>query len=573
VCAIGTSEMEMLSACSKFRSVSEHAETLALTFPLAQDRQACLRMLDQLRPLGGMIALSELLGECRRRDPPLGGSNRIEWLAIPTHRKQTELSRAIRSYVTHMQKFGRQPRLIITSDAEDDSRSVVSRLSEELSFQAWYAGPCDKISFAKSLCRDGNVPANTVRFALFGEGYGITTGANRNAVLLHTVGSRVLSVDDDTLCRPGLVPQESAAPDLLRYACGHDPAEIWCFDEVNDAVQHVNCSQLDILTEHERFLSKWIGQVVMEGWAVGGASSLDGMCPHVIDRIIRGSGSIRTTYNGSVGDSGFHSDFGIVAHWSPSTRERLMSSKSYSRVLESRAVLRQSIATTITHDVCSGIGMFVGLDNVDLLPPFFPNYRGQDRLFALLLAKCDSDAFAAHLPFTLDHLPISTRVYADERDREIRVADAVNSIISAWQGSIGIKSTADKLISLGHHLNSIGKLPVGEFTELVQTLLAGRASSLALHCETLLSRYGHCYPEYWVQDLRRRVESIVDALPAGLRFADVGPSFSTPQDTVMRLQTLIAQFGDLLIWWPTILQRAAELRGEGVELARPVGER
>ena len=62
----------------------------------------------------------------------------------------------------------------------------------------------------------------------------MSTGANRNCLLLDTVGALVLSVDDDTGARLARCPERQ---DAVAFHTGYDPSEFWFFPDRASASQ------------------------------------------------------------------------------------------------------------------------------------------------------------------------------------------------------------------------------------------------------------------------------------------------------------------------------------------------
>ena len=101
-----------------------------------------------------------------------------------------------------------------------------------------YAGLEEKLAWADKLVARGDLPPDVVRFALFGvEPCRYTSGANRNALLLDTVGELTLSVDDDTVCRIAVRP--GGGRDGLAVTSDRDPAEYWFFPDRETALASV----------------------------------------------------------------------------------------------------------------------------------------------------------------------------------------------------------------------------------------------------------------------------------------------------------------------------------------------
>ncbi len=315
-------DLNLLTACLGFASVPEHARRLAAAFPFESGQAEMALVLKQLQAAGALISQDELLGACRSSKRDRSGPYQIDWLAIPTGSRPRELARALQSYIANQQQFGRQLRYCVMADEDDLSRPALEREARAHNVAIYYAGPKEKASYARILCSEGDLPLETVAFGLLGSSDSratVRTGANRNAILLQTLGDRILSVDDDTVCRTGRASTECKSPHPS-FVCGGDYYEYWCSRDIEASVSNVVPVLLDPFAEHEQFLSRTVGELAWTSWESGSGDllqMLDNICGHTTEAIFRRKGTVRVTYNGSVGDSGFRSDIGILTSSNP----------------------------------------------------------------------------------------------------------------------------------------------------------------------------------------------------------------------------------------------------------------
>lgn len=82
----------------------------------------------------------------------------------------------------------------------------------------------------------------------------------------------------------------------------------------------------------------------------------------------------------------------------------------------------------------------------------------------------------------------------------------------------------------------------------------------------------HALPLYWADDLLAYMRAAEDALldPGVIEPVDLN---CAKAEKVALFQKLIAQFGEVLIYWPEIVHTAKELRIEGIRPLSPVEER
>ena len=238
----------------------------------------------------------------------------------------------------------------------------------------WQGEPVTTTVGAPALTRDGSIPPEVVAFAVFGpKGHGPTMGANRNAILLRTAGTVLLTVDDDTICEPRTVPG-AAFSGRLRIGNETNPSAFWFFPTREAALRFTRTVDVDVAGAHEALLG-WPVSTLIDPATGGVAVDLDGACVHVLRGIWSGKARVAITLNGVVGDSGMYSSGNLRLIADPGSRARMLASAAtYNCALTSRELLRQAEAATVCHPGPL-MGGCVGLDNRLLLPPFFPAYR------------------------------------------------------------------------------------------------------------------------------------------------------------------------------------------------------
>ena len=514
--------------------------------------------------------LEELLGRSAlpRHGPALQTGRKfvpgISWLAIPTRGRPALLRRAVGSHLASLGKWGLGPSILVVDD-EDAEGSVPDRALQGLGKgrDLLYAGLRERRLFASALVGGGKLPKEVVAFGLLGSGCGNPTiGAVRNTVLLATTGARVLCVDDDTVCYPACVPEVAEDKKLVLAGRG-DATEFWFYPSRREAVRSVSALDLSPLVEHARLLGGSIADVIerAEGWSVeGGLASVN-----LLRSLLAGKGRIRITLNGVVGDSGMYSGAALPVHTAEGTRLRLLNSEqSFLLALSSREVVRQALATTVS-DCRQSMSTFIGLDNCDLLPPFSPAYRNEDGLFGLTLDACFDEVYSCHLPWALLHSPNGSRSYQPTGLFKVRISDIVAVCIGSWTGSLRSQPPDRRMLLLGGYLQELGSMSSKSFEGLLRELLRKRAFALVAQREATLVQYaGH--PAYWAAHLKAQVHSLLCAVN--------NPAFPFPEDmpgeSLKAAQAFLARFGELLYWWPALVERATEQKNAGLSLGRRV---
>lgn len=506
-----------------------------------------------------------------RMGPASDRRHRIEWVAFPTRDRPEQLLRAVRSYAKNVLQFGHQPVFLIADDSASSTGcqyyGLVGKGAEiRLRIPIFYIGRPERLDFCSALAENSSIPLDVARFALLGSGRSRETiGANRNAILIQTLGSLVLSVDDDTICRVANIPHSAAQQ--LRLGAEGEFGEFWFFCRRESARRFALRRDLDVLGEHARLLGQPLSIVVGDALARG-AADLDQMCTHLQESLSSGHGRICITLNGVLGDSGAHSSLWVHLYADPATNCRLSSQEIYRRALSSRDVIRQVSALTISHTVPL-ISTFMGLDNRRMLPPFLPDYRNDDGVFGQILTQM-GNRYAGHLPWTLEHAPALGRAYRAQSICSVRPSDIILMCLSRWESTPGRVPDEDALISMGRYLEDLASRPQTEFNAIIRSFLFTRARSLMIQLETRWQRVVSEGHEYWAEDLSTHIRSLESFLRSSNEYLpiDLSESGGLTGESPQALQELVRDFGRLLCWWPAILDRAMKLLAGGQRLAR-----
>jgi len=564
-------EASAVSQWTAFQTVHDAVRGAVSLIPSISE-ESLRALFFELRDCGALVSIGQLASPLPQ-DPP----GQVDWLVIPTSGRTECVSRAIASFVGNMNEFGRSCKIFLADDAncapsDSSCRKMLASMKPEQLHRISYAGAGEKRAYAELLSNDARVPKEAVEYLLHGSQFARRhAGANRNAILLQTLGTMVLSVDDDTVCTAGRVAD--ATTKLV--VAGHDSAEeSWCFAGTNDAHCFVKSARLDVLAEHEVFLGRSLPSITQAAALTGGNLDLDGMCGHLFESMLSGHGRIALTCNGAVGDSGFHSDLGLVSHRSRETRARIQQlNDSYQTITRSRKIVRQAPCATITHVDAFSVGMFLGMDNRGLdagtlLPPFMPDFDNEDGVFARTVAACCPGAYAGHLPFTLVHDPPVDRQYAADRDTTYRMCDVLGWCLSAWRPAGTGSSSYQPIAALGLWFQELASRQSAELAEFLTIMACSHRSSQIESLESLLAEDGYM-PEYWAADLSSRIEAM--RLASEYDFSRPGDLLVSDDEEVMpAIQSVLTSYGRLLEWWPAITQRAQALADDGIYLGRSV---
>jgi hypothetical protein len=413
-----------------------------------------------------------------------------------------------------------------------------------------YAGAIEKTRFADALAGESSISREIIDFALFGDRRcTLFTGANRNGLLLDTIGNLVFGADDDTLAHAAAAPQ-STVP--ISYSSEYEPREFWFFPDRRAALETVAPTDSDFLASHEQLL----GRVPAE---VGGPAAADG--------------SVTITLPGLVGDSGMGSPHYILTLTGASRERLLFSRTTYTSALRSREVLRTVRQPTIAASPFC-MTTFFGFDNRLLLPPFFPVERNSDGVFGVTVQRVIEGSCVAFLPSVLLHAPPEHRAFAGDEawtePKRVRIADVLLASILVHEARLLTAGPAERLLHLGRYLRQLASLNALEFEAFVRSAQELRNLTFTALLEARLSEHGGS-PSFWADDARKAIEF--------LRRTTLMTDYIVPRDVGNArdvdgarslTRELVAKFGGLLEVWPTLVESARRLRAKGCRVSEPV---
>ena len=435
----------------------------------------------------------------------------------------------------------------------DDSRSERHRAAtRELAATARREGADvrllalpEKRRLVSSLVAEGAERA-LVELALFDpEGLGYTTGANRNAFRLLTVGQLSLLVDDDATTRAA--PPHTARGGI-RFTSEDHGVALWFHDSVEAALADGTFEEVDLVALHEQLLGRTLADCATRHGADG--LDLDGTSPALLARLLEGKGRVLVTQSGYAGDPGVSSNAAFLA-LRGENRERLLA--RYAEVRDARAMHRATSQLLVT-EAPYLMGLTTGLDGRHVLPPWMPFLRNSDGVLAALVRAVHPDACIGSLPYLVEHRPPEARRFAaDAMIRgavELRFSDLVELILRDF-APLPHGPPEDTLDGLGRHFVALGSLPQGRFTEVVRALRWEDAKRQAHDLELSIAHD---------DAVARDATTVLAALRSGM----LDPRATTIVDCGDRAQRLLGRFGDLLRGWPAILHAARRIAIENV---------
>jgi hypothetical protein len=490
----------------------------------------------------------------------------IASVGFPTCDRVEALQRSITSHLENARWAGRTNDFVVMDDSgspetRDAYRQMLRELKTRYDANIVYAGLEQKVEFAKKLIEAGDLPADVVYFAFLGDKqYGATTvGANRNALLLHTVGDLTFCADDDTVCQTAAPPEQEEG---IAFSSEQVPLEVWFYPDRESALRSVRYVEHDVLALHEQ----WLGEEPLLGLAAR-AHDREVSCERAEPRMLRLLGTrpsrIMVTSNGTAGDCAWDDPYYYLFQKGDTLKRLSDSAREYRHARDSREVVQAVRQTTILETANPVSAMSVGLDNRSLLPPFTPVGRAEEVAFSAIVSKCFGDVYAAHLPWVVPHVPVQRRSFSAQHVLPVGPKTLIPSCIDSFN-PMSPRSPAEQLRKLGQHLEEVGRLPTAVFEEYLRATVWRSISSSISELEERLRHVDKRTKRLWSQDVRAFVElARKDALAPVEQLYEL-------EGGQEAIQLLLTRFGQVLMWWPAMVQTASQLRDNGRRLAQPV---
>jgi hypothetical protein len=495
----------------------------------------------------------------------------VKALVMPTCNRVESTAKSLRTFIENSRKFDLECEYIVYDDSlsprvRASYRAMLGDLQREMAVPIWYAGLDEKVGFAKRLLAGGDIPPDLVKFALFDVyKHGASTlGANRNAVFLDNPGRAFVSVDDDTFCTISKLPDATEETELSTcdlYSAS-EPCEFISFPDRKQLLTSLCYTETAFLQMHDRVLGKTIGDLALKNGTNGNSE--------------QHRGKVLFSFNGLAGDCTWAPSASYVYFFvtGPSLARLASSAPMYEAARNSREILRVTRRICISRSA-AGPGAFVGMDNRQMLPPFMPLGGAEDMFYWELKRKCMPEDFYAHVPWALLHQPPTARHFVPADLHRPREGFDFYSIVKAFLHSLpeialAQMPYADRMQLVGRQFEDLGRLRPADFEATMGDLLRQevartkarlrqKLNDMTEACQLWKRDLEHCLREYWSTDHPDM------AVPVDFMFLG-------GREKALKLgQTLLLQYGRLLLAWPEIMRRTAELRSAGVRVARSVG--
>ena len=555
----------VLTHCETFRTLRGHAEYLVGVLPqLGGQVEPILPTLAHIRD-AGLMRSAEIVAKSLSEHieaPPLAPLK----IFIITCDRPKAVERLLAS-IENAPTISSPHSYCLIDDSRLETSSVqnlalIDACNKRRRLTIDYFGITERNSLIEHLVTALPEQADAVRFLLQRDEWdGLPTyGISRSFALLLSVGARAVILDDDIVCEAIRSPLPNTGVQF--GSVGSREAVFYSNHE--DLAAHTRRLPDNPITLAARQLGMPLA---------GGLSSLlHGDLPvealaganGAFMRILTANSKIIKTQCGTWGDPGTGDGHWISSLDRDSTRRLLDSPAGVSATVEARTLWLGYTGSTLTkHGVMSQL---TGYDATELLPPFFPAFRGEDQLFAYMLTTLHPDSLVLNNNWAVPHLPLEAR---GNRSLRGEIAEQGGmSLLTHWLGdsvdlSEGI-SPATRLARIAQSITELAQLSEKDLLNFGRVELAKTQSrQLAGYDQQLQDAHQHG-SDTWLKYLQRGHEEILETLqrePSITELLGVAEKTLSEQEATTMLASVRRggeRFSHALRAWPDIWEAARD---------------
>ena len=550
--------------CHEFKTIRQHADSIIEANPGMAGQQADIeQVLQSMLDNGIMVSAKNTCDRLKSGADPAETRTDAPVVAIITWERPAALERLLASIAANCETE-KLHRIYVIDDSGNaekisENRAVVEKHAATVNTALVYFGRDEQQALLADLVQRLPQHEDSIRFLADQRRWGDhwSAGLSRNLALLLSCGRRLVMMDDDSICdlyappqpRPNITFSDTPRnadffASEAEWGAMHQPVNP---DPINRHMQCLGLSLSDAL--------KVLGQNHLKPAGLANSNAL------LASELEAGS-PVLVTECGSLGCPGTGKNT-----WLP-----YMEPGSLEQMLSSPAKTTNALST---RKVWSGrnqphfaprpnMSQITGFDNRELLPPYKPVFRGEDRLFGYMLDFVFPTSVTLDYPWSAPHLPVPERGWRTQ-DLNFTPVDAFPeffySQVLEYKSSCRSSSPADRLSVLAGWFRDLGASSPELLSNMHRDARLRDDSELLQHLQDLLSEYDSA-PVDWQNYLRNgirqlnvdmdrvsREDFIVKGLPVNL----------DSKELIEFWKQFWAGFASALDAWPEIHRAAAEL--------------
>jgi hypothetical protein len=552
--------------CTQFQTIDKHTTQIIGRNPSLQEQQPSIRqMLQSMLENGMMLSANNKLDSLKNNETPASSvKNRAApVVAIMTCERPEALERLLKSIATHSDTMKSRCLYVVDDSRKTENiaqnQAVVKKLQPQIESEVYYVGQTQQKSLLSKLIKKLPEHENAIRFLADQSRWHDhwTSGLSRNLAMLLSCGHHLIMLDDDVIC-DAYNPSEPRS----EITFSDDPREAHFYRSDKDWASHHKLLNINPINSHMQCL----GMTFSEALSILGQDHLNpaglSNATALIASELQSESQVLVTECGTLGCPGSGNNT-----WLPDMASNSLKSLIESETKTHNALNYRMVWSGRNHPHFaprSNMSPITGLDNREMLPPYFPIFRGEDKLFGLILDFIIPSSVTLDYPWAVPHIPIPQREWS-EKDRDFTLKpsfpmffhDKLLEQKSCWMA----QTPEDRLEALAACFSNLATASVESKTKLYRDSTLRANSDRLVHFSKLLLS-ANSLPSEW----RAYLEKGFNELKSNMEYAS-RPDFPLKglphtlegTELIEFWNEAWAGFAASLIAWPKIREAAMSL--------------
>jgi len=553
-----------LGSCTTFQTLAKHVEVLTTTIPQLAGQQADVtKVLEMVRDNGLLTSAEEVCKRISPADVPAANDLPRSRVFIITCDRPTAVQRLVQSML-FAGNLSRHEEIFLIDDSRDPqnvelNREVVSQFNLTSPRDMRYVGAAAQEQLLNELLKELPDKEQGIRFLIDRKRWANhkSYGLARTLCLLLSVGSRAIVMDDDVICAAVNSPFKSEG-----IAFGDTAREVEFYTSEQDILGRTAKTDFDPLTGHAECLGlsmaqamKKLGTEELKSQDLLGANATFLSQWHADSPVI-------ITQSGTMGDPGTP-DTEWVYSVDPASAQRMLASPGgLEGALTNRHYWMGQPRPIFTK--MAVISQVTGLDNSQLLPPYFPVFRGEDYLFGGMVEYLHPQSTVLEYDWCVPHFPVEKRSgNADSKPATGKgKINPSRYITDHTLYEFGV-SAETRLAGLGQLVKELSETSDRGLLTLYRT---EAAKSQGNQIKRITAKLEESSPKTrpWKDHLQQSLANISAAMGTAARLEDIPgiPDSYDAQAILDEFRAYTAEFAVALEAWPNIRRSAKSITAE-----------
>lgn len=555
-----------LVRCNRFKTLEDHTADIIKNNPAMQGQQADIRkVLQTMLNNGILLSAKSACEKLKQKTENKTGEQEhtAPVVAILTWERPEALERLLESIASNCNTENFHRLYIIDDSRKEENisqnQALISRFDSKISAPFQYFGRSEQLSLINELVKQLPEHESSIHFLTDHSRWSDqwTAGLGRNLALLLSCGRRLVMMDDDAVC-------DVYDPPTPRHnvTFSDNPREADFFGSEQEWAHLKQPINPDPINRHMRCL----GLTFSEALTVLGQEHLKpaGFANATALQLseLQADSAVMITECGSLGCPGTSNNTWLPTMAPGSLKRMLASGNKTTQALGSRKVWSGRNQPHFAPR--SNMSQITGFDNRQMLPPYLPIMRGQDRLFGIMLDFIFPESVVLDYPWAIPHLPLPERRWRD-RDLDFTPANSFPKLLAEkiieHKSSCASASPVDRLSALSTWFNDMASANTGSLASMYIDSRLSRDSELLQKLTVLLDK-AEAAPVNWQNYLRNGINQLSTDLNRVSRedFEISGLPAALDSDALITFWKAVwEEFATALKAWPEIRDGAAKI--------------